>query len=152
MYHSAKDRARLAQSIGSLAHVRGGHWSSSWDREIARLVERPTERPGAIVTRVGGSSLRLRGGKGFFSLSQLSVQTLLRRLYNPRVQSYAINIWAHVKTKNKQTKKSQTLVAIPVFGRTKILHTLTMIVMGSAALAAAVPYPGKATRICSDGQ
>ena len=34
---------------------------------------------------------------------------------------------------------------IPLFGHTKILHVL--LGMGSAALAAAVPYPGKATRI-----
>ena len=32
---------------------------------------------------------------------------------------------------------------IPLFGHTKILHIA--IGMGSAALAAAVPYPGKAT-------
>ena len=31
-------------------------------------------------------------------------------------------------------------VAIPLFGRTEILHTL--IIMGSTALGAAVPYPG----------
>ena len=39
--------------------------------------------------------------------------------------------------------ESQTLAAIPLFGVTKILHTL--IGMGSAVLAAAVPYPGKAS-------
>ena len=41
-------------------------------------------------------------------------------------------------------------MAIPLFGHTKILQTL--IGMGSAALAAAVPYPGKATRIARRGQ
>ena len=50
--------------------------------------------------------------------------------------------------------KPQTLgyiqMAIPLFGHTKILQTL--IGMGSAALAAAVPYPGEATRISSKGQ
>ena len=40
-------------------------------------------------------------------------------------------------------KKSQTLAAIPLFGHMKILHTL--IGMGSAALAAVVPYPSKVT-------
>ena len=34
--------------------------------------------------------------------------------------------------------------AIPVFGHTKILHTL--IGMGSATLAGAVPYPSNVTR------
>ena len=41
-------------------------------------------------------------------------------------------------------------LAIPLFGDTKILHTL--IGMGSAALAAAVLYPGKATLIFRKGQ
>ena len=44
--------------------------------------------------------------------------------------------------------KSQTLAATPLFGHTKMLHSLilhTLIGMGSTALAAAVPYPGKAT-------
>ena len=36
-----------------------------------------------------------------------------------------------------------------MFGHRKILHTL--IGMGSAAPAAAVPYPGKVTRISSKG-
>ena len=49
--------------------------------------------------------------------------------------------------------KSQTLAAIPLFGHTKILHTL--IEMGSTALAAAVPYGaylGKVTQISYKGQ
>ena len=37
--------------------------------------------------------------------------------------------------------KSQTLAAIPPFGHTKILHTVTG--MGSAALVGAVPYLGR---------
>ena len=37
--------------------------------------------------------------------------------------------------------KSQTLAAIPLFGHTEMLHTPTEI--GSAALAAAVPYQVK---------
>ena len=41
--------------------------------------------------------------------------------------------------------KSQTLAAIPLFGHTKILHTL--IGMGRAALATAVPYPSKVTEL-----
>ena len=52
------------------------------------------------------------------------------------------NICAHVKNP-KHT-------AIQLFEHAKILHT--SIGMGSAALAAAVPYPGKATRISSKGQ
>ena len=47
-----------------------------------------------------------------------------------------INICAHLK--------NPTLAAIPVFGHMKTLHTLTG--MGSAALVAAVPCPGKVTQ------
>ena len=62
---------------------------------------------------------------------------LLRCPYSPRVQSHA--------STSVLTFKSQTLAAIPLFWHTKILHVLTA--MGSAALEAVVPYPGKATRI-----
>ena len=44
--------------------------------------------------------------------------------------------------------KSQTLAVTPLFGHTKMLHSLILhklIGMGSTALAAAVPCPGKAT-------
>ena len=41
------------------------------------------------------------------------------------------------------------LEAIPLFGHMEILHTL--IRMGSAAVAAAVPYPGKLTQISCMG-
>ena len=47
----------------------------------------------------------------------------------------------------KKTKK--LITAIPLFGHRKILHTL--IGMGSAVLAAAVPYPDKATQISHKG-
>ena len=46
--------------------------------------------------------------------------------------------------------KSQTLAAVPLFGHTKILHTL--IGVGSTALAAVVPYLGKVTQIFHKGQ
>ena len=79
-----------------------------------------------------------RCGKGFFSQGQLSVQTLSRCLYgSPRVQSHA--------SATVRTLKFQAVAAIPLFGHTKIQHTLTG--MASAALAAAVPNyrTGKAT-------
>ena len=50
----------------------------------AQLVERPTEKPGAILTRV-----RVPGVARDFCPSQLPVQTLLRCPYSPRVQSHA---------------------------------------------------------------
>ena len=51
---------------------------------IAQLVERLTEKPGAILTRV-----RVPSAARDFSPSQLPVQTLLRRPYSPCVQSLA---------------------------------------------------------------
>ena len=68
--------------------------------------------------------------KSTFSADSLTVSV------QPPCAVVCINICAHVK-------KSQTLTAIPLLGHRKILHTL--IGMGSAALAAAVPNSGKAT-------
>ena len=50
--------------------VRGAQW-----------VKRPTKKPGAVLVDARSSP---RCGKGFFSQSQLPVQTLLRCLYSPR--------------------------------------------------------------------
>ena len=49
-----------------------------------------------------------------------------------------------------RTSKSLTRAAIALFGHTNVVHTVTRI--GSAALAAAEPYPGKGTRISRKGQ
>ena len=60
---------------------------------IAQLVERPTEKPGAMLTgvRVPCASWDFFFFFFFFFLSpsQLSVQTLLPCPYSPRVKSYA---------------------------------------------------------------
>ena len=53
-----------------------------------------------------------------------------------------LTVQSHAST-SVLTSKIPTLAAIPLSGHTKIPHTL--IGMGSAALVAAVPYPGKAT-------
>ena len=90
-------------------------------------VESPTEIPRRNT--LTGSSPRC--SKSFFSQIQLPVQTLTVSAQTPHVQSYA--------STSVRTLKTQTLAAIPLFGRTKILHILTG--MGSTALAAAVPYP-----------
>ena len=47
----------------------------------AQLAQRPTEKPGAILTRV-----RVPGGARDLSPSHLSIQTLLRYSHSPRVQ------------------------------------------------------------------
>ena len=52
----------------------------------AKLVEHPTEKPRCNTDR--GSSPWY--GKGFFSLGQLPVQTVLRRPYSLRVQLHAL--------------------------------------------------------------
>ena len=54
------------------------------------------------------------------------------------------------KVKRGRIKLAETLAAIPLFRRAQALHAL--IGMGSAVLAAALPYPGKATRISRKGQ
>ena len=88
-------------------------------------------------------------GKGFFSQSQLSVQTLLVSVKRPppppppppRAFAY-LNMCVHIKNPQcwqpyhcLDAGKLQTLVG-----------------MGSAALTAAVPYPGKGTGISSKEQ
>ena len=72
-----------------------------------------------------GSSLRC--GKGFFSRSQLPLQTLLRCPYSPCVQSHAST---SVRTLKIPNTGNHTL-----FGLTNILHAL---IGGSSALAAFV--------------
>ena len=56
---------------------------------VAQWVERSTERPGAILTRVRVPVRQGTYGKGFFSQSQLSVQTLFRHPFSPCMQSHA---------------------------------------------------------------
>ena len=115
---------------------------------IAQLVERPTEKPGAILTRV-----RVRGAARDFSPR---VSFKCRLSYGVSTAPVCNGIHQHLCARYK----SRTLTAIPLFGHTKILHTLigmgrilhTLIGMGSAALVAVVPYPGKETRISSKGQ
>ena len=98
---------------------------------IVQLVERPIEKPGAVLTRV-----RVPGAARDFS-SRVNFQC--------RLSYGVITSPSSPASLSVRTLKIPTLAAIALFGHTKILHTL--IGMGSAALAAAVPYPGKATRI-----
>ena len=66
------------------------------------------------------------------SVQTLSVQTLLRCPYCPRVQS-------HASTPARTLKIPSTGSCIPLSGHTKMLHSL--VGMGSAALAAAAALP-----------
>ena len=58
--------------------------------------------------------------------------------------SLTVSVQPPCASESARVKKKRTLAAIPLFGHTKILHTL--IGMSSTALAAAVPYSGKGTR------
>ena len=107
---------------------------------IAQLVECPTENPGTVLTQV-----RVPSVARFFSLSQFPGQTVLRCPYSLCVQSHASTSVRTLKFPN-----TGTVAATPLFGHSKVLHTL--IAMGSAALAAAVHYPGKGTRTSCKGQ
>ena len=98
---------------------------------IAQLVECPNENPRRST--IAGS--RPRYDKGFFfptesTSSALNFQLLRCPAYSPRV------LW-HTASTSVRTLKPRTLAAVPLSGHTKILHTL--IEMGSAALATAVP-------------
>ena len=73
--------------------------------------------------------------------SQLPVQTLCF-FFSPVVQS-------HASTSVYTLKIPDTGIDVPLSGHTEILHT--PIGMSSTALAAAVPYPGKAIRISRKG-
>ena len=105
----------------------------------ALLVEHPTEKPGAILTRV-----RVPGVARDFTPRVNFQRRLLGCLYSPPWAVACINIT------NVTSYKSQALAAILLFTYTKMLHIL--IGMGSAAPAAAVPYPGKMTRISGKRQ
>ena len=82
--------------------------------------------------------------KGFFSQSQLSVQTLLQCPYSPGVQ-------LHASTSVCMLKIPNTGIHI-VWTHKNTAHSDTLIKMGSVALVIAVPYSGKVTQICHRGQ
>ena len=92
---------------------------------IAQLIERPTEKPGAILSRV-----RVPGAaRDFFLPESTSSADSLKEYVQPRVQLHA--------SVSRRTLKIPKAGTIPSFGHIKVLHTL--IGMGSAAPAAAMP-------------
>ena len=88
-----KSKAVVLNAIVSFILSESEYYELSAVQRIAQLIERQTEKPGAILTCVRAP----RCGKGFFSQSQLSVQTLLRCLYSPPCAIAGISICAHVK-------------------------------------------------------
>ena len=73
---------------------------------------------------------------------------MLRHLFSYGVRTAPV--CSHMPRHLCAHSKSQTLAATPLLGHMEILHT--PIGMGSAALVAAVPYPGKVTGISCKGQ
>ena len=107
---------------------------------MAQLVERPTEKPGAILTRV-----RVPGAaRDFFIFipeSAFSADSLTVSI-KPSCSIACISIGVY----DKNPKQWQLYCCLDT--RT-LLHTL--IGMSSAALAPTVPYPDTATRVCPQG-
>ena len=103
-----------------------------------QLVEHQTEIPGAVLSWIQFPV----GTKDFFSWDQLSVLTLFQCSHSPLCAAACISNHVHIKN----PKHWQPYHCMD----TQILHT--QIGMGSAALAAAVPYPGMMTQIPRKGQ
>ena len=93
---------------------------------MIQLAERPTEKKNRRNTDAG-SSPRC-DERIFLPESTSGAESFTMSVQTPCAVA-CINICTHVKD-------SKTLAAIPLFGRTKMLHTL--VGMGSAALAAAL--------------
>ena len=107
--------------------------------EIDQLVERPIEKTGAILMRV-----RVQVAAWDFS-PRVSFQCRL----SYSVHTAPVCNRMHRSTSVRTLKIPNTVSHIIVWTH-EILHTL--VGLGSAALAAAVPYPAKATRISHYGQ
>ena len=99
--------------------------------QITQLVECLTGKPGAALTWV-----RVLGvARDFFPQSASDADSL--------TVSVQPHVCSHMPQHLCAHSKSQTLAGTPLFGHMEIQHTPTG--MGSAALAAAVPYLGKVT-------
>ena len=121
---------------------------------IAQLVERPTEKP-RRSTDAGSSPWC---GKGFFSQSQLSVQTLLRCPYSPCVQSRGSTSVCTLKIPHTGshtivwTHENTALVAtVPLPGRATRISSTVPFPGRATRISSTVPFPGRATRISSKG-
>ena len=97
--------------------------------ETAQLVEHSTVKPGAMLMQV-----RVPGVARNFCPGQLPAQTLTVSIQPPHAIAF-INTCTQVKIPKHWQPYHWT--------HENIVHTL--IGMGSAALSAAVPYPGKVT-------
>ena len=109
--HSSEPVKSWKQSARKRCHVTRLSASHENRSPTAQLAQRPTEKPGAILTRV-----RVPGGARDLSPSHLSIQTLLRYSHSPRVQS-------HASTSVSTLKTPSTGSHIPLFGHHNTAHT-----------------------------
>ena len=121
-------KSEIVLHIGCRPHSLGAR--------IAQLIECATQMSGAILTQI-----RVRDAARNFSLRG---NFRCRLSSGVRTDPVCNRTHQHVCARYK----SPTLAATPLCGHTAIPHTLTE--MGSAALAAAVPQWGEATRISQE--
>ena len=98
------------------------------------MVERPTEKPPGAIQTIQTPGVAVSTFQCRLSCSVCTARVCAVAFINISVHVNNINHW---------------LADTALFGHTNILHSLMG--MSSAALAAAVLYPGKATRIFSQG-
>ena len=120
-----KKKKKKKQWTSTQAHLAGVVWTV-----IGQLISKACNWQSRCNTNAGSSP---RCGKGFLSF-QWGVRTAPVR----------------ASTSVCKFKIQNTASHIPLFGHTKIQHTLTW--TGSTAFEVTVPYPCKATRISRKGQ
>ena len=101
------------------------------------MVERPSENPGAILTR---QEIFLQSA---FIADYLTVSV------QPPYAIACINIRASTSV---HTLKSQTLATIPLFGDTKILHTLVGMESVSLGVVVYVCFPARGNEALKNKQ
>ena len=118
----------------------GDHTTSFGCERIAQLACRASNKRAGCKTDAGSVPWY---GKGFFSQSPSSADSLTVSVQPPYAAA-CISIGAHVKNpKGWQLHHCLTCE--------NTAHTHTLIGMGLTDLAAAVPYPGRTTRISCKG-
>ena len=133
--------------------------SANHNTTIDILRKTPKERLPWFSHKLKPQSMAWMTQKSGAKLMQVRVPSAAR-LFSPQVSfqcrlSYSVCLYSprmqlHASTSVCMLKLPNTGSHITLFGHAKILHTL--IGMGSAALVAAVLYPGKVTRMSRMGQ
>jgi len=130
----------LWQSVFGVVSKASMCGTSAYNRGRYSSVSRAFNWKGRHSTNMGSSP---QCSKGFFSQSQLQVQTLIQCLYSTPCAIAYINLTSVHMLKIPHWQPYQCL-------DTKILHTEILVIRmdnSNTALATAVPYPGKVARI-----